>query len=88
MPITLGMEDFAPVFHDGIGCSCFGGAWPVALLSAGRYSVSIRYIVASSRVLLGSLAVPDLCVRLQLCMQMCRMNHLLALHLRVNALVA
>ena len=71
-------EDFAPVFHDGIGCSCSGGAWPAALLSAGRYGASTRFMVVSSRVLLGPLAVPDLCALWQLCMQMCGANHLVA----------
>ena len=75
------MEDFAPVFHDGIGRSCSGGAWPVALLSIGRYGVSILYFVASSRVLLGSLVAPGLCARWQLRKQMCGANHLLAVDL-------
>ena len=53
----------------------------MALLSIGRYDVSIRHFVASSHVLLGPLVVPDLCAPEQLCVQMYGANRLLAVAL-------
>ena len=66
------------MFHDGIGCSCFDGAWPVALLCMGRYGASARYTVVSSRALFGPIAVPDLCDLWHLCMPICGTDCLLA----------